>query len=40
MVVKTKKWRTFHSDEELGEKIAKNMARTARRQLEGRDLLY
>jgi len=25
---------------ELGENIAKNMARTARRQLEGRDLLF
>ena len=37
-----KKWRTFQSfqDWELGEKIAKNIARKARRQLEGRDLLF
>ena len=36
------KWRTFHSFQEfeLGEKIAKNMERTARRQLEGRHLLF
>ena len=36
------KWRTFHSfqDLELGEKIAKNGARTARRQLEERHLLF
>ena len=33
------KWRTFHSFQ-LGEKIASNMARTARRQLEGRHLLF
>ena len=37
-----KKWRTFHSfqEEELGEIIAKNMATTARTQLEGRHLLF
>ena len=36
------KWRSFHlfQAKELGEKIAKNMARTARRQLEGRHLLF
>ena len=36
------KWRAFHSfqEEELGEKIAKYMARTGRRQLEGRHLLF
>ena len=39
--VAKQKWRTFHSFQEyqLGEKIAKNMVRTARRQLEGRHLL-
>ena len=37
-----KKWRTFHSFQEweLGEKIAKHTARTARRQLEWRHLLF
>ena len=45
MVVK-KKWRTFHSFQEqelqleLGEMIAKNTAKTARRQLGGRHLLF
>ena len=40
------KWRTFHSFQELelqlelGETIAKNMAKTARRQLIGRHLLF
>ena len=42
MVVNLKKWRTFHlfQEQELGEKMAKNMARTARRQLKGRHLLF
>ena len=37
-----KQWRTFHSfqEKELGEIIAKNIARTARTQLEGRHLLF
>ena len=37
-----KKWRTFQSFQELelGGIIAKNMARTARTQLEGRHLLF
>ena len=41
LVVK-KKWRTFHwfQESELGEIIAKNMARTAKKQLEGRHLLF
>ena len=36
------KLRTFHSfqEKELGGKITKNMARTTRRQLEGRHLLF
>ena len=37
-----KKWQTFHlfQEYELGEIIAKNMARTAGTQLEGRHLLF
>ena len=46
MVVKKKKWRTFHAFQEqelqleLGKMIAKNTAKTARRQLGGRNLLF
>ena len=42
MIVELEKWRTFHSfqEQELGENIAKSMARTATRQLEGRHLLF